>query len=338
MELTYAGERYRVELAGFRPFNIENTSEADPSIGTGKGWLDRVRAQLGTASQARVKRELRNVGPSFSYKLRDAAGQAREYNNYMLPVQLEGRWLLVTGMRESSAEPFRYMRIPMDEEGRIDSFLALRGALLNEQARAQAARRFAQDAASGPAISQTMRERLAISAERTLETFAAGGYRSIAEFLEKSVPEPEREQAAAVILRVLQGAAWEAWQQARVGARDSRLETTQERARFVDDSLNALSDSFHYGVPIYLALREFDEVKASVFQVSRSPGRNIVYIGCALLILGVFAMLYIRERRMWVRLKADGTVLLGASCNRKTIDFDREFERQRDGMERLLEA
>lgn len=336
LELKYAGAQYRVELAGFRPFNIENVSETDPSIGTGRGWLDRVRAQLGSASQARVKRELRNVGPSFSYKLRDAAGQAREYNNYMLPVQLEGRWLLVTGMRESSAEPFRYMRIPMDENGRIDSFLALRGALLDERARAQAARRFALDAVSGPAISQTMRERLAISAERTLETFARGGYRSIAEFLEKSVPEPEREQAAAVILRVLQGAVWEAWQQARVRAREPRLEISAKRARFVDDALNALSDSYHYGVPIYLALREFDEVKASVFQVSRSPGRNIVYIGCGLLVLGVFVMLYIRERRLWVRLRPDGTVLLGASCNRKTIDFDREFERQRDAIARVL--
>ena len=41
-------------------------------------------------------------------------------------------------------------------------------------------------------------------------------------------------------------------------------------------------------------------MQASVFQVARAPGKNIVYLGCALLILGVFAMLYIRERRVWV--------------------------------------
>ena len=51
-------------------------------------------------------------------------------------------------------------------------------------------------------------------------------------------------------------------------------------------------------------LTDFKQVQASVFQVTRSPGRNIVYLGCALLILGVFAMLYVRERRVWVWLSA----------------------------------
>ena len=48
------------------------------------------------------------------------------------------------------------------------------------------------------------------------------------------------------------------------------------------------------------ALQDFKQVQDSVFQVTRSPGRLIVYLGCALLILGVFAMLYVRERRLWV--------------------------------------
>jgi cytochrome c biogenesis protein len=68
-------------------------------------------------------------------------------------------------------------------------------------------------------------------------------------------------------------------------------------------------------------------VQASVFQVARAPGKNIVYLGCALLILGVFAMLYIRERRVWVWL-APGTglsCLMALSTNRKTMDGDRNL-------------
>jgi cytochrome c biogenesis protein len=71
-------------------------------------------------------------------------------------------------------------------------------------------------------------------------------------------------------------------------------------------------------------------VQASVFQVARAPGQNMVYLGCLLLILGVFAMLYIRERRLWVWLApqrrwcAHATMAL--STNRKTLDTDREFE------------
>jgi cytochrome c biogenesis protein len=44
---------------------------------------------------------LRNVGPSIGYKLRDAAGQAREFHNYMLPVDTgDGVPVFLLGMRE----------------------------------------------------------------------------------------------------------------------------------------------------------------------------------------------------------------------------------------------
>ena len=71
-------------------------------------------------------------------------------------------------------------------------------------------------------------------------------------------------------------------------------------------------------------------MQASVFQVTRGPGRNIVYLGCALLILGVFAMLYVRERRLWLWLRPAGTgtqARLALSSNRKLLDIDREFQR-----------
>lgn len=312
LELTYDGERYRVELASFRAFNIETVGE-----------------------QADGRPQFRNVGPSFAYKLRDAAGQAREYNNYMLPVMIDGRWMMLTGMRENPNEDFRYLRVPVDEDGRLDGFWRLRAALLDGEARPAIAQRFAR--AAGESLSPTMRERLAESAERVLDTFAGGGYQAVAEFIERAVPQAEREQAADVYLRVLQGVAWEAWQQAREAERLAPLEPTPERARFVQDSLNALSDSFHYGVPVYLALTQFDEVKASVFQMTRSPGQSIVYLGCALLVLGVFVMLFIRERRAWIVARPGGAALFGMQCNRRTLDFDREFARHREALKRLLE-
>jgi cytochrome c biogenesis protein len=68
-------------------------------------------------------------------------------------------------------------------------------------------------------------------------------------------------------------------------------------------------------------------VQASVFQVARAPGKNVVYLGCALLILGVFAMLYVRDRRLWVWLapQARQHATMALSTNRKTMDGDREF-------------
>jgi cytochrome c biogenesis protein len=92
---------------------------------------------------------------------------------------------------------------------------------------------------------------------------------------------------------------------------------------------NALSDSFFYGAPVYLALEDFTEVKASGLQVTRSPGKKVVYLGCLLLVLGIFSMFYIRERRIWVWVREQGSdahALMAMSTQRKTLDFEREFD------------
>ncbi len=63
--------------------------------------------------------------------------------------------------------------------------------------------------------------------------------------------------------------------------------------------------------------------------MARAPGKTVVYLGCALLILGVFAMLYVRERRLWVWLApaaAGSSATMALSSNRRALDTDREFE------------
>ena len=65
-------------------------------------------------------------------------------------------------------------------------------------------------------------------------------------------------------------------------------------------------------------------------QEIKTLGQTIVYLGCVLLILGVFAMLYVRERRVWIWLapRADGhsQASMALSSNRKTMEADQEFE------------
>jgi cytochrome c biogenesis protein len=143
-----------------------------------------------------------------------------------MPVLLEGRFVLLSGMRETPAEPFRYMRLPLDEKLELDEFLRLRAGLLDAGRRAEIARRFAKTAASNDAVSQTMRERLAESAERTLETFALrvpGGGRFEARRA-RGEREPQR-----VYLRVLQGAQ-EAWRAMRAKDGLPALESSRATA------------------------------------------------------------------------------------------------------------
>ena len=64
------------------------------------------------------------------------------------------------------------------------------------------------------------------------------------------------------------------------------------------------------------------------------PARR--YLGCALLVAGVFFMLYVRERRLFVLLKDSGEVLIALSSNRKTLDTDTEFARHQEAIGRIL--
>jgi cytochrome c biogenesis protein len=104
-------------------------------------------------------------------------------------------------------------------------------------------------------------------------------------------------------------------------------ETTQA---FLSQAVLALSDSFFYPAPMVFAMDDFDHVQASVFQVAKAPGKTVVYLGCLFLIIGVFAMLYVRERRIWVWLSPneDGSTQaqMALSANRKTMDGDKEFD------------
>ncbi len=160
------------------------------------------------------------------------------------------------------------------------------------------------------------------------------GFAAIAGFLE-NIPAAEQGKAADVFMKILNGSLWDLWQLARVQDGLPVLELNEKRAQFLQVATSALSDAFFYGAPVYMELSDFDEVKASVFQVTRAPGQSVVYLGCLLLVLGVFSMFYIQERRVWVWVKSDDDgahALLAFSSQRKTLDFEREFAQLKQGM------
>jgi hypothetical protein len=96
---------------------------------------------------ADARRRCATSAPASAYKLRDAAGQAREFNNYMLPVDLgDGVPVFLFGMRDTPAEAFRYLRVPADDKGSTDGFLRLRAALNDAALRDKAVQSYARQA------------------------------------------------------------------------------------------------------------------------------------------------------------------------------------------------
>ena len=359
-----ANDKLTLEYSALRVFNIENFGK-DGAGGnsSSSGSAVDVRAvdlresidsRMGAANKIKTSKELRNVGPSITYKLRDASGQAKEFHNYMLPVKMGDADtdipVFLLGMRESTAEAFRYLRIPADDKGGMDDFLQLRTALADPFKRDRAVARYAQKAAG--ADRPEMAQQLALSASKALSLFAGSvssealvgsavappaiiqpttaGLQAIADFIEKNVPVAEREKASEVLIRILNGTLFELTQMTRAQAGLKELEIDDKTQAYMMQMVLSLSDATVYPAPMAFMLKDFTQVQASVFQVARAPGKTVVYTGCAFLIMGVFAMLYIRERRVWVWLAPgnDGAATqasMALSTNRKTMDGDKEF-------------
>lgn len=331
-----------LEFTTLRTINVENFAAA-AAPGDALDLRQLVQAHLGAANKTARPKELRNVGPSVGYKLRDAAGQAREFHNYMLPVDTgDGAPVFLLGVREAPEQPLRYLRVPVDEQGAIDGFLRLKAALADPEARAQAVRRYAAQAidAARPELAEPLRE----SASRVLALFAGqtppgdgpsngppgGGLQAISDFMQAHVPEAERERAGEALVRILNGSLFELAQLTRERAALPPLPRDERSRGFMTQALLALSDAQLYPAPLAFALEDFEQVQASVFQLARAPGKWLVYLGCALLIAGVFAMLYVRERRVWVWITPRGALSqarMAWSSTRKTIEGDQEFAR-----------
>ena len=330
-----------LEITGFKAINVENMANVaggEPPAEKNP-FQQHVATVLSPALNAGKTTQLRNIGPSFNYKLRDAAGQAKEFHIYMLPVEIDSNRVYLAGVRNSPDEQFKYLRMPADSKDSLDEFFRLRAALSNPEQRRLAATRFARQATT-PELSDALSQ----SAQRALDAIANGGVENLGRILEQTVAEAERERAAEVVLRLLAGAFWELWQQARQQDRLPAMERTEDNIRFAQLALTAVSDAQLFQAPVMVALNEFEEVKASVFQVTRSPGQTTVYVGCLLLVLGIFAMLYIQERRIWIWMspqegsEKNTLIKLAASSPRLTLDFKREFSSLAEVTERIQSA
>jgi cytochrome c biogenesis protein len=331
---------YTVEWSAFRAFNVENTQAGADLRAVSKGqsfsqqFAQGLDKHSGSAAKNANNKDLKNVGPSVQYKLRDKTGQAREYMNYMQPVTLDGAEVFLAGMRTDPSQNFSYLRIPADDKHGVGEWMLLRAALADPALRMAAARAYA-DRVSPAGGAPALTAQLAASAEKTLTIFAGagesgseGGFVGVAKFLEK-IPAAEQEHAADLFMKMLNGVMWELWQGARARVGQPPVAGDQQHGRFLQLAMNALSDNVFYAAPVYLQLDDFTEVKASVLQVTRSPGKKVVYLGCVLLILGVFSMFYVRERRLWVWLTdtdEGAHALMAMSSQRKTLDFDHEYK------------
>lgn len=307
-----------VELMGFRLFNIK---DAPPESG----------------------KKFKDVGPSFIFKLRNANGIALEYENYMAPVEQDGRLFFISGMRTNPNDDYRYLQIPADPKGGVERFMRFMSALRNEQSLQQAAAQVVRQTLEDDA-SLEVQQALTRVMQRMLDRFGEGGFEAVVEYLQANLPQAQRKEAATSYLELLRKALGVVYADilSKEGTQVASSIAEQQNGQFFEDAVNALGVVPQYGSPYYVQLTNFEHIQAAGLQITRAPGQNIVYLGFGMLIIGVFVMFYVPQRRLWAWIKQDAdttTILFAGTSNRDRIGgFASEFKALQEGLEARLKA
>lgn len=314
--------KYRLEFDQFTSMNVEDMSEGGEREKSLNAALNDVRA----VSQEGKK--YTNIGPSIVYRIRDAAGQAVEYKNYMLPILQDKDYFWLTGTRSGLQQQYRWLRIPLDKQLKADTFMALREFLKDGKVRKRLIADAVKDA---PA---EIREQFMLAAENTLNIFAQKGYLGLDEFITAKIPKEQQEKMQGYFYEMLYGVMNAALDETirRYGLPEWRQD--EARNRFLLHSMDAYTGLTEYPAPMLLQLDGFSEVRSSGLQMTRSPGAVLVYFGSVLLVLGTVFMFYIREKRAWL-LFSDGKIRFAMSSARSERDVQKEFPKHVESLQRL---
>lgn len=309
LDMGSAGQ-YKLEFGELRVFNVEDLREHDKQP---ENKLHEIR------SVANQDKTFQNVGPTITYKVRDAAGQAHEYVSYMLPLPREGSMFFATGERASLNEPYRWLMIPADHNNQIDSFMALRDVLLQPEKRNQIIEKAILN------VDEAMRPQFKLAMENLLRQFAEGGYVAINEHIKNNVPEAEQRKTGEFMYQILYGAMNVALDEGLKNAGLPEMPAGEARNKFILNSMDGYTALTKFNAPVLLQLSNFKQVNMSGLQMTKSPGAGIVYLGSLFLVLGVMFMFYVREKRAWALFGADGSLRFAMSSNRHERDLMKEF-------------
>ena len=305
VSLDYNGENYQLEMEEFRKFNI--FPNEDPAI----------------------DKKFRDFGPSVNFKLRRTDGRANEYLNYMYPITLEGREFLLSGVRSSLDEEFRYLHIPADDDGSPNRFLALLDILQDtERLRRIYADRQATLLSGADLDGKITGQDVSNVTLRIVRLFLDGGFPLLQQQVDPAMDEETARTVNSASMKILRFGLEQAYLAMLADAGMDADDISDRDIQFLNDAIITLSALHQYGSPYYLQLTDFEHVEASGLQIARAPGAKWVYLGFSLLIVGVFLLFYVPHQRLWAIVRpgdSGSEILLAGSRTRHARDFSRYF-------------
>jgi len=255
-------------------------------------WSNFRLFNINPVQQQGTEKEFRNFGPNFSFKLRNELGEATEYENYMSPVEMNGRQYYLRGVRHSQNDPFQYLYIPAAPNGGIERFMQFQNWLHDAPRIKKLASTTAQQSVSLMEVeSPGFVEEVTNSMASLLMMFVDKGSDGVVAHVDATVPEAERANVLEAYLKVLQmllaGLYAELLTENGV---DLSQGISEQDGWFFDDAVNAIGAIGSYGSPFFIQLTSFEHTQSTGLQIAKAPCKTMIYKGLALLIAGVFCM------------------------------------------------
>ncbi|HEY0634580.1 MAG TPA: cytochrome c biogenesis protein ResB, partial [Gammaproteobacteria bacterium] len=212
-------------------------------------------------------KKFQNYGPSVIVKVRNAAGEALEYVNYMAPITMEGRQFYLSGMRASPAEEYRFLHLPLDDKGGLGRFMALRARALDDAAVRRIAEQQTLQEMGASSGDQAMLSQLTDSIVNLVQMFVVDGIDAVVAHTEQNIEPAKRQDALQSYVKVIQSVLGGLYlEQLAAEGVDTRQGVSDTDARYFDDAVNAMSLIGPYGAPFFLQLTDFKQVEASGLQ------------------------------------------------------------------------
>ena len=308
--------KFNAEMNDFKLFNIVPNTEEE---------------------QAKTGKKMHNNGPSIIFKVRNDQGKAWEYENFMQPIFQDNRWFYMTGMRQSTAEPFRYLFIPADDKRSKDRFFKFL-ALLNNQP--EIVKTLHSALPKTEDVDQNTYDLQIRLMQQLLVLLRQKGFHGINQFVQNNVPKEEQERVREYYLGqtslALQTLYLEFLQQLNP---ETTANISDFDRQWFEDMITVLNGLPNYGPPMYFELESFKHIESTGLQITKSPGKDIVYFGSVLLIIGVFFLFYVRQKRVWLAYSEKDKMLIVAGKDTKDLpETEREFNQIVDSVKTQLKA
>jgi len=308
-----------LEFIDFKKYNVRPADKDDPA---GKKFV--------------------NDGASVVFKVRNSSGVAKEYTNYMSPVKYKGRFVFITGLRNSPSEAYRYLHIPADDKFTVERFMKFHSLMNNTERAQQIAISTVNQVLKDAPDSEKYKQNIITTMMDLLDKFNYGGYAAIDNHIRKQQVDDEqkakmREAYLKVLNTIMQALYMDVLQAEGV---DISKPITEDQQGFYLAALDTLRQIPLYGTPFYAQLTDFTHVESSGLSVAKLPGTNVFYLGSVMSIIGIFLLLYLSQQRLWAVLykndEGQDTLLVAGSGNRNVEDFKRHFQQLVDKLSRLV--